>query len=237
MIDWLTPVEVTTLAGGFAVSAGRFHAAAITNDGRVWAWGDASWYQLADGSGLSHNFPQPVVGLMGDLALAAGHFYTIAVEPNGAVMAWGANGFGQLGDGTTIQRAAPVSVSGLSLAGNAWLIGDQDADGLPTWREYLIGTDPLNADSTGSGIGDRVLAESGYRAANSDLDGDGLSNAAEIALGTDPFNPDTDGDGVVDGLDAFPLDPTRSQPLPSNPLDHTPPVITLIEPIGARRIS
>ena len=237
MIDRLTPVEVTTLAGGFAVSAGRFHAAAITNDGRVWAWGDASWYQLADGSGLSHNFPQPVVGLMGDLALAAGHFYTIAVEPNGAVMAWGANGFGQLGDGTTIQRAAPVSVSGLSLAGNAWLIGDQDADGLPTWREYLIGTDPLNADSTGSGIGDRVLAESGYRAANSDLDGDGLSNAAEIALGTDPFNPDTDGDGVVDGLDAFPLDPTRSQPLPSNPLDHTPPVITLIEPIGARRIS
>ena len=45
------------------------------------------------------------------------------------------------------------------------------------------------------------------------------------------------GDGVPDGQDAFPLDPTRWQPLASNPNDHVPPVITLIEPVGARRIS
>jgi hypothetical protein len=52
-------------------------------------------------------------------------------------------------------------------------MGDQHADARPTWREYLeylIGTDPLSADSTGSSIGDRVLVESRYRAANSDLD-------------------------------------------------------------------
>ena len=64
-----------------------------------------------------------------------------------------------------------------------------------------------------------------------------MSNWAEIANGTDPLNPDTDGDGVPDGVDVFPLDPTRAQPLPSNPTDHTPPVITLIEPTNARRIS
>jgi hypothetical protein len=88
--------------------------------------------------------------------------------------------------------------------------------------------------SLGSAIA--FLLESGYQAAHADLDGDGVANAAELQLGTDPFNADTDGDGVADGLDAVPLDPTRSQPLPSDPTDHIPPVITLIEPVGARRL-
>jgi alpha-tubulin suppressor-like RCC1 family protein len=235
--DRLTPVRVAPLADAFRVSAGMNHAVAVTRDGRVWSWGDASSDQLADGSTVSHNFPQPVLGLSGDLAIAAGFFYTLSVEPGGGVMAWGANTNGQLGDGTTTIRALPVSASNLSLVSNSWLLGDPDTDTLPTWREYLLGTDPLNADTTGSGIGDRVLAASGYTAANSDIDGDGLSNAQEVALGTDPFNPDTDGDGVIDSLDAFPLDPTRWQPLQSNPNDHVPPVITLIEPTNARRIS
>jgi hypothetical protein len=130
----------------------------------------------------------------------------------------------------------PTTLPGFSVVANAWLVTDADHDGLPTWREYLLGTDPLNADTSGSGIGDAVLVASGKLAANSDADGDGLTNAQEIALGTDPFNPDTDGDGVPDGLDCFPLDKTRSACLVADPNDHTPPVITLIEPTTARRI-
>jgi microcompartment protein CcmK/EutM len=42
-----------------------------------------------------------------------------------------------------------------------------------TGVEKRSASDRLNADTTGSGIGDRVLAASGYTAANSDLDGDG----------------------------------------------------------------
>jgi hypothetical protein len=41
---------------------------------------------------------------------------------------------------------------------------------------------------------------------------------------------------VPDGVDAFPLDPTRSQPPVPDPNDHTPPVITLIYPSGARPV-
>jgi hypothetical protein len=56
-------------------------------------------------------------------------------------------------------------------------------------------------------------------------------------LGTNPFDPDSDDDGVRDGLDAFPLDPGRSEPLPPDPDDHTPPTITLLQPAGAVLLS
>jgi hypothetical protein len=104
---------------------------------------------------------------------------------------------------------------------------------LSTWREYLAGTDPLNADTDGDGVPDGVQVASGHPE-NLDPDGDGLSTALERLLGTDPYNPDTDGDGIADGVDAYPIDPTRSQFPTPDPNDHTPPVITLILPTNAR---
>ena len=236
------PVAALPLASAFAVSAGGSHSVAMTTDGRVWTWGSNWWGQLGDPGSVSGSLnyrpvPAPIPGLAGALAVASGATHTIALQPDGAVLAWGMNYHGVLGDGgLTGAQYVPVPASGLTLVSNAWLTGDADQDGLLTWREYLIGTDPLNADTAGSGLGDRVLIASGQIGASTDLDGDGLTNAQEIALGTDPFTVDTDGDGVADAVDVFPLDPTRSLPLVANPLDHTPPVITLIESIGARRI-
>ena len=103
--------------------------------------------------------------------------------------------------------------------------------------EVKLGLDPGVFDTDGNGLGDGAV----------DSDGDGLPNAVEVEIGLDPgvgeTTPgvadgagDADGDGVPDGADCFPLDPTRSACLPSNPNDHTPPIITLIEPTTARRI-
>jgi len=55
---------------------------------------------------------------------------------------------------------------------------DDDGDGLNSFKELWINTDPFKADT----------------------DGDGLSDSAEYDVQrTDPLNPDADGDGVSDG--------------------------------------
>ena len=51
---------------------------------------------------------------------------------------------------------------------------------------------------------------------NLDSDNDGLTNLKEFELGTDLENPDTDSDGIPDGIDNYPLDPTRWR----SPLQH-----------------
>ncbi len=160
----------------------------------------------------------------------------MAVAPDGQLWAWGYNGQGALGDGTLVWRATPTQVPGFKLAENAFLAGDQDNDGLPTWREYQLGTDPLSADTDGDGIPDGADVLSGDAATDLDPDHDGLPTVLEVQLGTDPYNSDTDGDGVADGADAYPLDPTRWEASAPDPNDHTPPVITLIYPSSARPV-
>jgi hypothetical protein len=115
--------------------------------------------------------------------------------------------------------------------------GDSDGDGLSDIEEIRRGTDPLNRDTNKDGIPDGLEVSMGLDPTLMDVDGDGVANDIEISRGTDPFKPDTDGDGVLDGLDAFPLDPTRWQAPPPVPGDTTPPVIVLIEPYGAVCIS
>ncbi len=63
-----------------------------------------------------------------------------------------------------------------------------------------------------------------------DRDGDGLNAWEEFALNTDPNLPDSDGDGVMDGLDFYPLDPSRSQPLAATLGDVTAPSINIVQP-------
>lgn len=239
----LVPTRSEYLAGSVRVAAAGvdgLHALAVDRRGQAWLWGQDGG-QLGDGA-LGHYLtpgarqPQRAVGV-GDAAFvfALGARHSLVADVHGQVVAAGANESGQLGTGTTTASAAFVPVSVGSLADTAWLSGDPDGDGLPTWREYLLDLDPLNPDSNDDGLLDGLEADH-VSPLDPDADGDGVPNWIELRQGTDPLRADSDGDGVNDGADAFPLDPTRSTRPAPDPLDTTPPIITLIEPTTARPV-
>ena len=225
--------SVPTGLAGSAVQGARYSSGAVSTDGRVWAWGSNTAGQLGADTPAWRSVALPLGSPSAGLRVSAGKTHSLALTASGGVWSWGSNGAAQLGDGTLTSRSTPMLVPGFTVGDNSWLLADPDNDGLPTWREYLLGLDPLNWDSSGAGIGDRALASQMEQAGNTDPDADGVPSAVEVLRGTDPYRADTDGDGVNDNLDAYPLDPTRWQAPAVDPNDHTPPVITLTEPTNA----
>src|SRR5262249_11654589 len=206
--------------------------------GHIWLWGDDGRGQLGNGTQNDATFiflePQLPVGITEATLAALGSSHSLLATVDGHVVAAGDNTSGQLGIGSSTPAFSttfvPVSIG--PLANNTWLTQDPDQDGLTTWEEYLIGTDPLNPNTNGDGIPECSERPNSARL-DPDPDHDGVPSWVERVWGTDPFRADTDGDGVNDGVDCFPLDPTRWQCPVGDPNDHTPPVITLTEPTNA----
>lgn len=94
--------------------------------------------------------------------------------------------------------------------------GDFDGDGMPDKDEYIVGTNPIVADTDGDGLADGVetgtgtwvsATDTGTNPLLADSDGDALSDGVETRTGTyvnptdtgtDPNLADTDGDGIGD---------------------------------------
>ncbi|TAG06275.1 MAG: RCC1 repeat-containing protein [Betaproteobacteria bacterium] len=97
------------------VVSGQRHSCAINAAGGVLCWGNNTFGELGDGTGINRRTPVPVVGLQSRaVMLSAGAASTCAVLVTGTVKCWGSNGAGQLGDATTVDRLAPVTVSGIA---------------------------------------------------------------------------------------------------------------------------
>jgi alpha-tubulin suppressor-like RCC1 family protein len=220
-------------SGAVAIGAGESHSVAIAWDGSAWGLGANGSGQLGRGSFTTREpLPRRTTRLSEPLALAGGSEHTVALMGDGSVWAYGKNAHGQLGDGTGMMRPEPQTVPNLALVSNAWMMEDTDLDGLVNSAEYRLGSDPLDGDSNGDGIGD-AAALAGHDVTCPDADGDGVLNVDEIGLGTDPLRADTDGDGSPDGVDCHPLDPARTACGVPDPGDQAPPVITIEEPPGA----
>ena len=116
-----------------AIAAGDDHNLALTDDGRVWAWGANGEVQLgvaeSPSCGPSTNpigpcrpQPLPVPGLEDVAAIAAGTDHNLALDRAGVVWGWGENRYGQAGSDVPPRncdrsedpcRPAPARVPGL----------------------------------------------------------------------------------------------------------------------------
>jgi hypothetical protein len=106
--------------------------------------------------------------------------------------------------------AAGVLVSGVSVATTNIVSLDGDAE--PAVAELTTGTDPLDGDTDGDGLGDSRERAAATDPTVSDTDGDGLDDGPEVdEYGTDPTAADTDGDGLDDPTEVDgPTDPTAA---------------------------
>jgi len=78
--------------------------------------------------------------------------------------------------------------------------GDAEPDGLTNLQEYILHTDPTDADTDDDGLTDgNEVNVHGTQPANPDSDADGLLDGQELSLGTLPLDPDSDGDRMKDG--------------------------------------
>ncbi|MFC6154632.1 RCC1 domain-containing protein [Nocardioides yefusunii] len=99
-----------------AIAAGTSHNLALGSDGAVYAWGDNSWDQVANGGALLRT--SPVTAARGAIptstavtSVSAGGDSSYVLGSDGRVYSWGKNDVGQLGDGSYSSRRAPVVVS------------------------------------------------------------------------------------------------------------------------------
>ncbi|HET6386550.1 MAG TPA: hypothetical protein VFJ58_24430, partial [Armatimonadota bacterium] len=80
----------------------------------LFAWGNAFYGQLGNGTNTNSSVPVKVSTLSGVTAIAAGEFHNIALTTDGTVWTWGDNEFGQLGLGSTRNSSLPLPVNSLS---------------------------------------------------------------------------------------------------------------------------
>lgn len=112
------PVEVPVPQGGsrwIVVAGGAYHALAIADSDKLYAWGSNRFGQLGIGKSGERVVPALVPNPEGVKSwkwVTAGRDHSLALSSDGRLFAWGNNDQGQLGTGNLIMQISPVIVPG-----------------------------------------------------------------------------------------------------------------------------
>ena len=194
-----SPVKIAGLDHVTEVAAADVHSLCLKSDGTVWTWGLNNAGQLGIASQIDRSLvPVKVADISGVLKIAGGGEQSFAITADGAIWAWGDNFRGPLGNGTTHDAFAPSKVRDFVFA------DDPDHDGLTTWREVVLGSNPGAFSTIGDSISDGWKADyrlslSDVTLASRDLTNKGLTVLQDYQLGTDPTKFSTVGDNIADG--------------------------------------
>lgn len=114
------------------ISCGDIHTLAISNDGKLWAWGENIQGQLGDNSTSRRSSPVQIgTGTDWDQVFC-GYLSSFAIKTDGTLWAWGYNGY-TLGDGTNVNRSSPVQIG----SATNW----KQVFSTSTYRTYAIAKD------------------------------------------------------------------------------------------------
>ena len=130
-----------------AVTAGYGHTVALLQDGTVRAWGINTNGEV--------NVP---AGLSGVIAISAGASHTVALKNDHTIVRWGV--------AAALAGDIPADFTDITLiaaGGSRTLLVkkpvDTDADGLDDYFELQLGSDPLNAYTTGDNVIDPLYTD------------------------------------------------------------------------------
>jgi alpha-tubulin suppressor-like RCC1 family protein len=108
-----TEIEVSGVTGvtkWVKVEAGEFYSMALTEDGKLYAWGDNAYGKLGDGTANQRTSPVRIGGSSYTWAsMSAGAFHSAAITTGGDLYTWGFND-GRLGNGGTTYSYTPVKI-------------------------------------------------------------------------------------------------------------------------------
>lgn len=192
------PVQVKTnsstfLASANVVAAGASHSLILKSDGSVYACGLNSSGQLSINSTTQQLYATQAksnagVNLSGVVDLACGANHSLVTKNDGTISGAGLNSSAQAGYPTTTVN--PLAATPLANFLIITAFADPDGDGLLTWQERELGTNPNLADSDGDGMPDGWEINNNLNPlvndATTDSDGDGFTNLYEYQHGTNP---------------------------------------------------
>lgn len=114
----MIPVQINFNEPVIQVSCGGFHTAAVTEQGRVYTWGDGRYGQLGN---LERDYNMhPTPNLVDELVsmhrativdLSCGQYHTCCVSAKGDLFSWGSAKYGQTGCGDKTDKRKPTKVS------------------------------------------------------------------------------------------------------------------------------